>query len=163
MGVKWLRGRKGKKRCPTETNSENSPLLLEQDNSQGQLLLLQTPLRACLLNIKFPCSVLCAQSHPALCNPLDCSLSSSCLWDFPGKNTGVDCQFLFQGIFPIQGSNLRLLHLLHHQVDSLPLSHWGIFTKSHNMYCHSHTNRASSSLDGQSKKSTKGLPWWSSG
>ena len=71
--------------------------------------------------------MLCAQSHPALCNPLDCSLPGSCLWDFPGKNTGVDCHFLFQGIFPIQGSNL---HLLHCQVDSLPLSHWGIFTKS---------------------------------
>ena len=24
---------------------------------------------------------------------------------FPRKNTGVDCQFLLQGIFPIQGSN----------------------------------------------------------
>ena len=26
-------------------------------------------------------------------------------WDFPGKNTGVGCHALFQGIFPIQGSN----------------------------------------------------------
>ena len=26
-----------------------------------------------------------------------------------GKNTGVGCQFLLQGIFPIQGSNPRLL------------------------------------------------------
>ena len=24
------------------------------------------------------------------------------LWDFPGKNTGVGCHFLFQSIFPIQ-------------------------------------------------------------
>ena len=23
-----------------------------------------------------------------------------CLWDFPGKNTGVGCHFLLQGIFP---------------------------------------------------------------
>ena len=30
---------------------------------------------------------------------------------------------LEQGIFPTQGSNLRLLHLLHWQADSLPLSH----------------------------------------
>ena len=30
--------------------------------------------------------------------------------DFPGKNTGVGCHFLLQGIFPTQGSNLRLLH-----------------------------------------------------
>ena len=28
----------------------------------------------------------------------------------PSKNTGVGCQFLPQGIFPTQGSNLRLLH-----------------------------------------------------
>ena len=26
-------------------------------------------------------------------------------WDFLGKNTGVGCHFLLQGIFPTQGSN----------------------------------------------------------
>ena len=26
-----------------------------------------------------------------------------CLWDFSGKNTGVDCHFLLQGIFPGPG------------------------------------------------------------
>ena len=30
--------------------------------------------------------------------------------DSPGKNTGVHCHALLQGIFPIQGSNLGLLH-----------------------------------------------------
>ena len=34
------------------------------------------------------------------------------LGDFPGKNTGVGCHFLLQGIFPTQGSNC-LLCLLH--------------------------------------------------
>ena len=29
-----------------------------------------------------------------------------CSWDFPGKNTGVCCHFLLQGIFLTQGSNL---------------------------------------------------------
>ena len=29
-----------------------------------------------------------------------------CLWDFPGKNTGVGCPFLLQGSFLTQGSNL---------------------------------------------------------
>ena len=33
-----------------------------------------------------------------------------CPWDFPGKNIGVGCHFLFQGIFPTQGSNSCLLH-----------------------------------------------------
>ena len=37
-------------------------------------------------------------------------LNLLCPWDFPGKNTGVSCQFLLQGIFPTQGSNLGLLH-----------------------------------------------------
>ena len=31
-------------------------------------------------------------------------------WDFPGKNTGVGCHFLLQGIFTTQGSNPGLLH-----------------------------------------------------
>ena len=29
-----------------------------------------------------------------------------CLWYFPGKDTGVGCHFLLQGIFPSQGLNL---------------------------------------------------------
>ena len=49
-----------------------------------------------------------------------------CPWDFPGKNIGVGCHFLLQGIFPTQGSNLRLLCLLHWQACSLPLSHLGL-------------------------------------
>ena len=40
----------------------------------------------------------------------------------PGKNTGVGCHFLLQGIFLTQGSNLCQLHW---QVDSLLLSHLG--------------------------------------
>ena len=41
-------------------------------------------------------------------------------WDFPGKNTGVGCHFLLQGIFPTQGSNPHLLCLLHWQASFLP-------------------------------------------
>ena len=33
-----------------------------------------------------------------------------CPWDFPGNSTGVDCHFLFQRIFPTQGSNPGLSH-----------------------------------------------------
>ena len=32
-----------------------------------------------------------------------------CPWDSPGKNTGMGCHFLLQGIFLTQGSNLHLL------------------------------------------------------
>ena len=38
---------------------------------------------------------------------------------------GVGYHFLLQGIFPTQGLNLGLLHLLHWQVDSLPPCHLG--------------------------------------
>ena len=42
-------------------------------------------------------------------------------WDSPGKNTGVGCHALLQGIVPTQESNLLLLGLLYWQVGSLPL------------------------------------------
>ena len=45
------------------------------------------------------------QSCPTLCNPMDCSPPGSCLWNSPGKNSGVGCHVL-QGIFPTQGSSL---------------------------------------------------------
>ena len=37
-----------------------------------------------------------------------------CPWDSPGKNTGVGCHALLQGIFPTRGLNP---HLLYWQVD----------------------------------------------
>ena len=53
----------------------------------------------------------CSQSCPPLCNLMDCSSPGFlCSWDFPGKNIGVGCHFLLQGIVPTQGSNPRLLH-----------------------------------------------------
>ena len=46
-----------------------------------------------------------------------------CPWNSPGKNPGVSCHFLCQGIFLTQGSNACLLHW---QAGSLPLlSHQG--------------------------------------
>ena len=44
------------------------------------------------------------------------------LWKSPGKNTGVGCHALLQGILPTQGSNPCLLHW---QADSLPVSYQG--------------------------------------
>ena len=62
-----------------------------------------------------------AQSCPTLCNPTDCSL---CPWNSLGKNTGVGCPSLLQGIILTQRLNPGLLHcrqILYH------LSHqkWG--------------------------------------
>ena len=62
------------------------------------------------------------QLYPTLCDRMDCSLPGFSVYgNSPGKNTGVSCHFLLQGIFPTQGSNrslLSLLHLLHWQVHS---------------------------------------------
>jgi len=41
---------------------------------------------------------------------MNCNPTGSSVDDFPGKNTGVGCHFLFQRIFPTQGSNPGLLH-----------------------------------------------------
>ena len=57
-------------------------------------------------------AVLCfvAQSHPTLCDPMDCSPpGSSVHGDSPGKNPEVSCHALLQGILPTQESNWGLL------------------------------------------------------
>ena len=94
-----------------------------------------------------------------LCDPL-CYKPTRffCPWDFPGRDDGVGCHFLLQGIFQTQGSKPSLLHLLHWQTDSLLLSHlssperlWGdiiplttktnLFILVHFVVCSAKTNR----------------------
>ena len=63
------------------------------------------------------------QLCPALCDHVDWSQPDSSVDGiFPGKNTGISCHFLLQGIFLIQGSNPCLLRW---QAVSLPLNHLG--------------------------------------
>ena len=51
------------------------------------------------------------QLYPALCDTMDCSPSGYTVHgDSPGKNTGVGCHALLQGIFPTQGFHRDLLH-----------------------------------------------------
>ena len=66
--------------------------------------------------------VFVAQSCPTLWDPMDCSSS--------GKNTGVGCHALLQGLFPTQVSKPVLLHC--RQILSC-LSHLGslLFLKTH--------------------------------
>ena len=53
--------------------------------------------------------MLVAQLCPTLCKLMVCSPTGLlCPWDSPGKNTGVGCHSLLQGIFLIQESNLGL-------------------------------------------------------
>ena len=80
------------------------------------------------------CCVLCfvSQSGLTLCGSMACSPSGSSVHGHsPGKNTGVGCHALLQGIFPTQGPNpglphcRQVLHYLSHQGSSLlwPFSH----------------------------------------
>ena len=72
--------------------------------------------------------VLTAQLCPTLCNPMNTRLL--CSWNSPGKNTGVGCHSLLQGIFLTQGLKPGLLycrqilqHLSHQgRPGSLPMS-----------------------------------------
>jgi hypothetical protein len=84
-------------------------------------------------------AVLCLvpQLCPTLCDPMDCSLPGSSVHeDSPGKNTGVGCHALLQGIFPIQGLNLGLPHCrwilysLSHQGSPLSNIHNLFYSKS---------------------------------
>ena len=85
------------------------------------------------LSLEEPISLLLSCSHQ-LSPVLSHSVISHSLWphglqparllcprDSPGRNTGVGCHFLLQGIFPTQGTNLCLLSLPHWQASSLPL------------------------------------------
>ena len=59
------------------------------------------------------------QSCSILCDPTDCSPPGSSVYrDYPGKDTGVGCHALLQGLFPTQGLNPGIKSTL--QTDFLP-------------------------------------------
>ena len=65
--------------------------------------------------------MLASQSCPLIVTPWK-PARLLCPWNSPGRNTGVGCRFLLQGIFLTQGLNMDLMHcryILHH------LSHQG--------------------------------------
>ena len=73
-------------------------------------------------------------SRLTLCNPVVRKLARPlCPWDSPGKNAGMSCHFLLQGIFPTQGLNPPLLHC---RQILYPLSHLGshIYVYIHGIY-----------------------------
>ena len=76
------------------------------------------PLRVTIAHSKY-CTVLSSSVVSDCLWPMDCSPpASSVHGDSLGKNTGVVCHALLQGIFPIQGSNPGLPPAL--QAESLP-------------------------------------------
>ena len=71
------------------------------------------------------CVCMCSPSHVRFFVTPWTPARLLCLWNFPGKYTGVGCHFLLQGIFLTQGSNWHLWCLLHWQADSSPLCYPG--------------------------------------
>ena len=100
------------RRQPTRIRSWDSP---GKNTGMGCHFLLQC------MKVKSESEV--AQSCPTLSDPMDCSLPGSPVHGIFQTSTGVGCHCLLR-IFLIQGLNPCLLHLLHHQADSLPLYHW---------------------------------------
>ena len=89
-------------------------------------------------------------------------------WNSPGRNTGVGCCALLQGIFPTQGLDLHLLHcrwILHHwdtreaRIPSSGASKFPISQKNHkrkeNWQHHSGISLPTSNLSRRSPASTK--------
>ena len=67
-----------------------------------------------------------SKSYLTLCDPTDYSPPGSSVHRIlQARKLGVACHFLLQEILLTHGSNSSLLHLLHCQADSLPLSHLG--------------------------------------
>ena len=59
--------------------------------------------------LSFYCCSSVAKSCPTFLRPHGLKPARLlCPWDFPGKNTGVGCHFLFQGIFPTHKLNPSL-------------------------------------------------------
>ena len=67
------------------------------------------------LKVKWSCSVVSDSLRPHGLQPT----RLLCPWDSPGKNTGVCCYFLLQGIFPTQELNPGLPHCRQTQADAL--------------------------------------------
>ena len=66
-------------------------------------------LAVCLFNINYSISAVLSPSvMTTLCDPMDYSFSVH--GESPGKNTGVGCHAVLEGIFPTQGLNPGLPH-----------------------------------------------------
>ena len=83
---------------------------------------------------KYVCVCVCVCIYIYIhCYPMDCSLpGSSVHGDSPGRNTGVGCNALIQGIFPTQGSKQgpphckQILYHMSHQ-GSTRILEWVVY------------------------------------
>ena len=96
----------------------------------GRTMLLSLPCPSCETSFLLFHLDVCVCAHSLSCVCLSVTLWTIaprllCLWDSLGKNTGVDCHALLQGIFPTQGSPPPHPPLLHCSKILDYLSHLG--------------------------------------
>ena len=99
------------------------------------LLFMCTEYQICLRNVFLWASVLNCFPHKFLClsDPHGLLLTGLlCLWDSPGRNSGVGCHAFLQGNLPKQGLNLHLQCLLHYRWI---LNCWAIGEAHIKCYC----------------------------
>ena len=96
-------------------------LLISLKDGTADAVSIPTGLEICDIVCVCVCTRVCMCVFVHVCSATSSSVQAHgllptrllCPWDSPGKNTRVGCHFLLQGIFLTQGSNLRLLLLLH--------------------------------------------------
>ena len=116
-----MQGRRG---APFSSKLVSSPGLSSKPDREGEDVL--NPVVCCKgLTTGCPERCMCVHIHMC-CAVLSRTVMSDslCPWDSPGKNTGMGCHALFQGIFLTQGSNpglpycRQILYHLSHQESS---------------------------------------------
>ena len=108
-------------------NMQHKKLFSSGDNNQGKWWNHKWYIIKSHISVKLGCAYVlsCSVMSDSL---WPCRLKPTRLlypWDSPGKNTGMGCHFILQGIFPTLGSNSCLLSLLHWDAGSSPLCHLG--------------------------------------
>ena len=114
----------------SSNNNKHQHVIVNLEQKKTTNKFSQKSITITLLISSFPTSlsldllVKVAQSCLTLCDPLNCSSPGSSVHEiFSGKNTGVGCHFLLQGILLTQESNPHFLCLLHCRQVLYLLSH----------------------------------------
>ena len=124
-GGKWSRIGKSSSIWPNPSAVMTSLTFVSwfHNNSEIEVIFLYLQMKKLEMNESTLATMRVAQSSPTLLWPHGMQpVRLLCLWNSPGKNTGVGSHSLLQGLFLARGSNLGLLHcrwILYH------LSHQG--------------------------------------
>ena len=108
------------------TDFEHLELYSKEFGFDLEMIIMMMMVVVMVVIIMAMCCVLCLVTQPCLtlCDPMGCGFpGSSVFGDSPGKNPGMGCQALLQGIFPTQGLDPGLPHC---RQTLYCLSHQGI-------------------------------------